>query len=468
MKVYNTLTNQKEEFIPIEEGKVKIYVCGPTVYNFFHIGNARPFVVFDTLRRYFKYRGYEVKFVQNFTDVDDKIINRAREEGITAPEVSEKYIEEYYKDAGALNVLKADVHPKVSEHIQEIIEFVQTLIDKGYAYEADGDVYYSTRKFADYGKLSGQNIDDLESGARIAIGEVKKDPLDFALWKARKQDDEIAWESPWGMGRPGWHIECSAMSKKHLGDTIDIHAGGQDLQFPHHENEIAQSEACNGVPFARYWMHNGYITIDGKKMSKSLNNFFTVRDIREQYSGDVIRFFLLSGHYRGPINFSDTLMEQAKQGYDRIVNAKETLDFLAGPSSNGADKMSDAEKAQLEALAKYREQFITAMDDDLNTADGITAIFDLVSEINLDVKDGCSKEFAKEATKLIDELTDVLGIFQGKKEDAIGADIQALVEERQAARKEKNFARADEIRDQLAAMGITLKDTPQGVQIIQN
>ena len=468
MKVYNTLTNQKEEFIPIEEGKVKIYVCGPTVYNFFHIGNARPFVVFDTLRRYLKYRGYEVKFVQNFTDVDDKIINRAREEGITAPEVSEKYIKEYFEDAGALNVIKADVHPKVSEHIPEIIEFVQTLIDKGYAYEADGDVYYSTRKFADYGKLSGQNIDDLESGARIAIGEVKKDPLDFALWKARKQDDEIAWESPWGMGRPGWHIECSTMARKHLGETIDIHGGGQDLQFPHHENEIAQSEACNGVPFAHYWMHNGYITIDGKKMSKSLNNFFTVRDIRKQYSGDVIRFFLLSGHYRGPINFSDTLMEQAKQGYERIANAKETLDFLAGPGSNGAEKMSAEEKTMLESLAKYKDQFIEAMDDDLNTADGITAIFDLVSEINLDVKDGASKEFAGEAIKKIDELTDVLGIFQDKKDDAIGADIQALVEERQTARKEKNFARADEIRDQLAEMGITLKDTPQGVQIIRN
>ena len=468
MKVYNTLTNQKEEFIPIEEGKVKIYVCGPTVYNFFHIGNARPFVVFDTLRRYLKYRGYEVKFVQNFTDVDDKIINRAREEGITAPEVSEKYIKEYFEDAGALNVIKADVHPKVSEHIPEIIEFVQTLVDKGYAYEADGDVYYSTRKFADYGKLSGQNIDDLESGARIAIGEVKKDPLDFALWKARKQEDEIAWESPWGMGRPGWHIECSTMARKHLGETIDIHGGGQDLQFPHHENEIAQSEACNGVPFAHYWMHNGYITIDGKKMSKSLNNFFTVRDIRKQYSGDVIRFFLLSGHYRGPINFSDTLMEQAKQGYERIANAKETLDFLAGPGSNGAEKMSAEEKTMLESLAKYKDQFIEAMDDDLNTADGITAIFDLVSEINLDVKDGASKEFAGEAIKKIDELTDVLGIFQDKKDDAIGADIQALVEERQTARKEKNFARADEIRDQLAEMGITLKDTPQGVQIIRN
>ena len=466
MQVYNTLTNRKEEFVPIEPGKVKMYVCGPTVYNFFHIGNARPFVVFDTLRRYFKYRGYEVKFVQNFTDVDDKIINRAKEEGITAPEVSEKYIKEYFNDAEALGVMKADVHPKVSEHIPEIIAFVQTLIDKGYAYEADGDVYYSTRKFPEYGKLSGQNIDDLESGARIAIGEVKEDPLDFALWKARKEESEIAWESPWGMGRPGWHIECSTMAKKHLGDTIDIHGGGQDLTFPHHENEIAQSEACNGVPFAHYWMHNGYINVDGKKMSKSLNNFFTVRDIREQYSGDVIRFFLLSGHYRSPINFSDQLMEQSKQGYERIATAIETLEFL---KSNGTDEAMDDEAAKTASLDKYREKFIEAMDDDLNTADGIAAIFELVSEINLDVKDGASKSFAAEALKRIRELTDVLGLFGGEdEEEGLGDDIQALIDERQAARKEKNWARADEIRDQLAAMGITLKDTPQGVQVIRS
>lgn len=466
MQVYNTLTNRKEEFVPIEPGKVRMYVCGPTVYNFFHIGNARPFVVFDTLRRYFIYRGYEVKFVQNFTDVDDKIINRAKEEGISAPEVSEKYIKEYFDDAEALGVMKADVHPKVSEHIPEIIEFVQTLIDKGYAYEADGDVYYSTRKFPEYGKLSGQNIDDLESGARIAIGEVKEDPLDFALWKARKEESEIAWESPWGMGRPGWHIECSTMAKKHLGETIDIHGGGQDLTFPHHENEIAQSEACNGVPFARYWMHNGYINVDGKKMSKSLNNFFTVRDIREQYSGDVIRFFLLSGHYRSPINFSDTLMEQSKQGYERIATAIETLEFL---KTNGSDEAMADEAAKIASLDQYRDKFIESMDDDLNTADGIAAIFELVSEINLDVKDGASKSFAGEALKRIKELTDVLGLFGSKDEEGgLGDDIQALIDERQAARKEKNWARADEIRDQLAAMGITLKDTPQGVQVIRN
>ena len=466
MKVYNTLTNRKEEFVPIEEGKVKMYVCGPTVYNFFHIGNARPFVVFDTLRRYFKYRGYEVKFVQNFTDVDDKIIKRAKEEGITAPEVSEKYIKEYYDDAGSLNVIKADVHPKVSEHIPEIIEFVQTLIDKGYAYEADGDVYYSTRKFADYGKLSGQNIDDLESGARIAIGEVKKDPLDFALWKARKEESEIAWESPWGMGRPGWHIECSTMAKKHLGDTIDIHGGGADLKFPHHENEIAQSEACNGVPFARYWMHNGFITVDGEKMSKSLNNFFTVRDIRKEYTGDFIRFFLLTGHYRGPINFSDELMKSSKTGYDRIATAFETLDFLA---KNGTDEKMANEDELIKEFDQYRENFIAAMDDDMNTADAITAIFDLVSAINVAVKDGASKSYAVEAAKRIQELADVLGVFQKNEAEAgIGDDLQALIDERQAARAEKNWARADEIRDQLAAMGITLKDTPQGVQVIRN
>ena len=466
MQVYNTLTNRKEEFVPIEPGKVKMYVCGPTVYNFFHIGNARPFVVFDTLRRYFKFRGYEVKFVQNFTDVDDKIINKAKEEGITAPEVSEKYIKEYFDDAEALSVMKADVHPKVSEHIPEIIDFVQTLIDKGYAYEADGDVYYSTRHFHDYGKLSGQNIDDLESGARIAIGEVKKDPLDFALWKARKEESEIAWESPWGMGRPGWHIECSTMAKKHLGTTIDIHGGGQDLTFPHHENEIAQSEACNDAEFAHYWMHNGYINVDGKKMSKSLGNFFTVRDIREHYSGDVIRFFLLSGHYRSPINFSDSLMEQSKQGYDRIATAIETLEFLM---ANGTDEAIENEADKLAALDKHKEKFIEVMDDDLNTADGIAAIFELVSDVNLEVKDGTSKSYAEAALAKIKELTDVLGIFtQDDEEAGLGDDIQALIDERQAARVEKNWAKADEIRDKLAAMGITLKDTPQGVQIIRN
>lgn len=465
MKIYNTLTRKKEEFVPIDKSEIKIYVCGPTVYNYFHIGNARPFVVFDTLRKYLEYRGNNVKFVQNFTDVDDKIINKAREEGISAGEVSEKYIAEYYKDAAALNVKPATVHPKVTETMDDIIKFVADLIEKGYAYEADGDVYYSTRKFADYGKLSKQNIEDLEAGARIEIGEKKKDPLDFALWKARKTDDEIAWESPWGMGRPGWHIECSTMSKKYLGETIDIHAGGQDLAFPHHENEIAQSEAHNGKPFSNYWMHNGYITIDNEKMSKSKGNFFTVRDILQKYSGEVIRFFLLSGHYRNPINFSDELMEQAKNGLARMQNAKANLKHLA---ENGKDGGMTAEEEEIiEGFDKYRQKFIDAMEDDLNTADAITAVFELVTAINTAVKDGVSKEFAKAAIDVLTELTTVLGLLQAEEDESIDPEIEALVEERQQARKEKNFARADEIRDMLKAKGIVLKDTPQGVQIIK-
>ena len=436
------------------------------MYNFFHIGNARPFVVFDTLRRYLEYRGYNVKFVQNFTDVDDKIINRAKEEGITAPEVSEKYIKEYFKDAAALNVKPATVHPRVSEHIPEIIDFVKTLVDKGFAYEVNGDVYFSTRKFPEYGKLSKQNIDDLEAGARIEVGDIKEDPLDFALWKARKTEDEIAWQSPWGMGRPGWHIECSAMSKKHLGDTIDIHAGGQDLQFPHHENEIAQSECCNGVPFAKYWMHNGYITIDNEKMSKSKGNFFTVRDILKDYSGEVMRFFLLSGHYRNPINFSDALMEQAKNGLARMQNAKDNLEYLKTAGALG--DMTASEIETLEKLGEYKAEYIEKMDDDLNTADAITAIFEMISAINTETRGGATRSFAAEALTALTELTDVLGLLQSKEEtDAISDEVRALVDERQKARAEKNFARADEIRDILKEKGIILKDTPQGVQIIK-
>lgn len=466
IKFYNTLTRKKEEFVPIDEKEIKIYVCGPTVYNFFHIGNARPFVVFDTLRRYLEYRGYNVKFVQNFTDVDDKIINRAKEEGISAPEVSEKYIKEYFKDAAALNVKPATVHPKVSEHIPEIISFVKTLVDKGYAYEVNGDVYFSTRKFTEYGKLSKQNIDDLEAGARIEVGDIKEDPLDFALWKARKTEDEIAWESPWGMGRPGWHIECSAMSKKHLGDTIDIHAGGQDLQFPHHENEIAQSECCNGVPFARYWMHNGYITIDNEKMSKSKGNFFTVRDILKDYSGEVMRFFLLSGHYRNPINFSDALMEQAKNGLSRMQNARDNLKYLKETGEDG--DMTGEELETLKTLDGYKANFIEKMDDDLNTADAITAVFEIVAAVNSQTRSSATKKFAAEALARLTELTDVLGLLQDSEEDnGVDAEVQALVDERQKARAEKNFARADEIRDILKEKGITLKDTPQGVQIIK-
>jgi len=465
MKIYNTLTRKKEEFIPIDKNEITIYVCGPTVYNYFHIGNARPFVVFDTLRKYLEYRGEKVKFVQNFTDVDDKIINKAKEEGLSAGEISEKYIEEYFKDAAALHVKIASVHPKVTENMVEIIEFVQGLIEKGFAYAIDGDVYYSTRSFKDYGKLSKQNIEDLESGARVETDDKKKDPLDFALWKARKVDGEIAWESPWGMGRPGWHIECSTMSKKYLGETIDIHAGGQDLAFPHHENEIAQSEAQNGKPFAHYWMHNGYITIDNEKMSKSKGNFFTVRDILNQYSGEVIRFFLLSGHYRNPINFSETLMEQAKNGLARLQNSKSNLIHLM---SNGTEKMTIAEKEKTNELDKYRQEFIKAMDDDLNTADAITAIFELVTAINSNVKDGSSKEFAEKSLEILLELSKILGLLEENKDDNdIDKELQMLIDERQEARKSKNFAKADEIRDVLKARGITLKDTPQGIQIIK-
>lgn len=460
MKIFNSLTNTKEEFKPIEPGKVKIYACGPTVYNYFHIGNARPFVVFDTLRKFLIYRGLDVCFVQNFTDVDDKIIKRANEEGVPALTLSENYIKEYFDDALALHIKEADVHPKVSEHIPDIIKFIETLIDKGFAYEIDGDVYFSPRKFPDYGKLSGQNIDDLESGARIAIGEKKHDPLDFALWKARKEESEIAWDSPWGMGRPGWHIECSTMAKKHLGDTIDIHGGGLDLKFPHHENEIAQSESCNGCTFANYWMHNGYITVDGEKMSKSLGNFFTVRDIRKEFSGEVIRFFLLSVHYRSPINFSDASMLQAKQGLDRILTALETLEFL---TANG----QEGDNSGIEKLTKYREQFIEAMEDDLNTALAISAIFDMVSEINLMIKDGATKSFAKEAIALIRELGDILGILPDQASDEIPAELRQMLDEREAARKARDFALADKLRDEIESQGFIIKDTKEGAQLIK-
>ena len=471
MRIYNTLTRRKEEFVPQEEGKVKMYVCGPTVYNYFHIGNARPFVVFDTMRKYLEYRGYKVKFVQNFTDVDDKIINRAKEEGVSAGEISEKYIEEYYKDAAALNVRKATVHPKVTETMDDIIKFVQDLIDKGYAYEVDGDVYYRTRMFEGYGKLSGKNVDELRLGASertsSADDEKKEDPLDFALWKARKEDSEIAWESPWGMGRPGWHIECSAMSKKYLGDTLDIHAGGEDLQFPHHENEIAQSEAHNGKQFANYWMHNGYINIDGVKMSKSLGNFKTVRDLLSQYDGEVLRFLILSGQYRGPIDFNPEILQQSQNGLKRMRNAKSNLKHLM---ANGADgDMTAAEAEAVEGFDKYRQKFIEAMDDDLNTADAISAVFELVTAINTAAGPNATKAFAKAAMDVLMELASVLGLLQQEVEEKveIEPEIQALIDERQEARKAKNYARADEIRDQLAAQGITLKDTPQGVQVIR-
>ncbi|KXG74808.1 cysteine--tRNA ligase [Thermotalea metallivorans] len=464
MKLYNTLTRKKEEFVPLVPGEVKMYVCGPTVYNYFHIGNARPFTVFDTLRRYLEYRGYKVTYVQNFTDIDDKIIARAAEEGISPGEISEKYIEEYYKDAAALGIRKADIHPRVTENVEEIIAFVQKLIDKGFAYEVNGDVYFDTTKFHEYGKLSKQSLEDLEAGARIEVNEVKRNPMDFALWKAQKPGEQ-AWDSPWGKGRPGWHIECSVMSTKYLGETIDIHAGGQDLIFPHHENEIAQSEACTGHPFARYWLHNGYITINDEKMSKSKGNFFTVRDILKEFDGEVIRFFLLSAHYRNPINFSRELMEQSQSALDRLYNAKGNLEHLL---ENVEDRMVRDEERQLLAQWKiYKDKFIEAMDDDLNTADAIAAIFELVKEINSNVKGTSSKELVQRSYALLVELAGVLGLLNKRNEEAIDPDILQLVEERQKARKEKNFALADKIRDELKEKGFILKDTPQGVQIMK-
>ena len=466
MKIYNTMTRKKEEFVPVDENEIKMYVCGPTVYNYIHIGNARPAVVFDTMRRYLEYKGKNVRFIQNFTDVDDKIINKSIEEGISAGEVSEKYIEEYFKDAEALNLKKATVHPRVTENMKEIIDFVKILVEKGYAYESEGDVYYRTRRFEGYGKLSGQNIEDLEAGARISVGEKKEDPLDFALWKAKKIEGEPAWDSPWGPGRPGWHIECSAMSNKYLGETIDIHGGGQDLTFPHHENEIAQTEAYTGKKFSNYWMHNAYITIDNEKMSKSKGNFFTVRDILEKYTGEEIRYFLLSGHYRSPINFSEELMAQARSALGRMHNAENNLRHL---SENGWDSMTEEEKAELEKMEEYRGKFEDAMDDDLNTADAISTVFELIRDINTTVKDGASREFAGKALDLLKELTGVLGILQdsGSEDGGISDEIMALVAERQEARKAKNFARADEIRDILRAKGLAVEDTPQGPKVVK-
>ena len=464
MKVYNTLSRRKEELVPIDPKELRMYVCGPTVYNYIHIGNARPFVVFDTMRKYLEYRGQKVRFVQNFTDVDDKIINRAREEGVGAMDIANKYIDEYFKDVQALNVEPATVHPRVSETMPEIIAFVQGLIDKGMAYEVDGDVYYSTRKFPRYGLLSGNFIEDLEVGARIPEGEKKKDPLDFALWKAQKTPDEIAWDSPWGKGRPGWHIECSAMSKKYLGETIDLHCGGQDLQFPHHENEIAQSEGLSGKKFSNYWMHNGFITVDNEKMSKSLNNFFTVRDILKEYDGEVLRYFLLSSQYRGPINFSHELMEEAKTALGRMRNCRSDLKAAI---KNGEGSITAEEQTKMDELLQYKEKYIDAMDDDLNTAGAIGAIFELVRDINTNLRVKVSKEFAEKMWALLDELTGVLGILRKDDDQCVDSDIQSLVDQRQEARKNKDWATADKIRDQLAAMGITLKDTPQGVQIIK-
>lgn len=458
MRIFNTMTRQKEEFIPNNPDEVKIYACGPTVYNYIHIGNARPLCVFDVLRRYLEYRGYNVKFVQNFTDVDDKIIKRANEEGITFEEVSKKYIEEFWTDANGLNFKKASVHPKATENIDEIINIIKTLEEKGYAYAVDGDVYFRTLKFKEYGKLSHQPIEDLQSGARIAIGEKKENPLDFALWKAAKEGEPY-WDSPWGKGRPGWHIECSAMNKRYLGDTIDIHCGGQDLIFPHHENEIAQSECANGCTFSKYWMHNGYINVDNVKMSKSLGNFKTVREIANVYGYEVIRYFLISSHYRSPINYSLEIIEQCKSALERLYTCRESLDFAL---KNAKDIPDDEEL--IKKLNSHREQFITAMDDDLNTADGVAAVFELVKDINTSILDKeVSKNVCQTAAAVFDELCDVLGILYNRKNNDVDSDIEALIEERQQARANKDWATADRIRDELKAKGIILKDTPQGV-----
>lgn len=461
MKVYNTLTRKKEELVPITPGEIKMYACGPTVYNYIHIGNARPLCIFDILRRYLEYRGYKVTFVQNFTDIDDKIIRRANEEHVDFSEISERYIKEFWTDAEGLNVRHATVNPKATENIDAIIHIISTLIEKGYAYEAQGDVYFSTEKFKDYGKLSHQPLEDLEAGARIMVGEVKREPMDFAVWKAAKPG-EPAWDSPWGKGRPGWHIECSAMNWRYLGDTIDIHCGGQDLIFPHHENEIAQSECFTGKPFAHYWMHNGYINVDNVKMSKSLGNFFTVRDVAEKYGYEPIRYLLISAQYRSPINYSTDIIEQCISALNRLYTCRDSLDFEL---KNASDAEHDGDRAIIDGFGKYREQFIDAMDDDLNTADAIASIFELVRDINTNVVGKTpSKPLVEGAISVFDELTGVLGLVYNRKTETLDSDIEALIEARTNARKEKNWAEADRIRDQLKEMGIVLEDTAQGVK----
>jgi len=461
MRIYNTLTRKKEELETVTPGEVKIYACGPTVYNFIHIGNARPLCVFDTFRRYLEYRGYKVNFVQNFTDIDDKIIKRANEEGTDYKTVSEKYIAEFWTDVKGMNIREATVHPKATENMDEIIDIISTLVEKGYAYPVEnGDVYFSPKKFKEYGKLSHQPLEDLEAGARINIGELKKEPMDFALWKGAKPG-EPSWESPWGKGRPGWHIECSAMVRRYLGKTIDIHCGGQDLIFPHHENEIAQSECCNGVPFAKYWMHNGYINVDNVKMSKSLGNFFTVRDVAEKYGYEPIRYLMISSQYRSPINYSVDIIEQCKASLTRLYTCRDSLDFALQNAGDTVPENADEIKAQLSAR---REQFCKAMDDDLNTADGISAVFELVRDINVSVLESDSKDLVAYATQLFDELTGVLGLVYNRKSDSIDSEVEALIEARQEARKAKNWAEADRIRDELKAQGIVLEDTPQGVK----
>lgn len=455
VKLYNSMTRKKETFTPLEPGKVRMYVCGPTVYNYFHIGNARPFMIFDALRRYMKYRGYDVKYVQNFTDVDDKIIQRAQEEGTTPEAIAEKYIEAYFHDADALGIQRADVHPRVTETMEAIVNFISVLIDKGYAYEANGDVYFDAMAYPGYGGLSGQRLEELEAGARVAVNSGKKHASDFALWKAKKAG-EPAWPSPWSEGRPGWHIECSVMSTEHLGPTLDIHAGGHDLIFPHHENEIAQSEAYSGKTYVRYWLHNGYINIDNEKMSKSKNNFFTVRDILEHHDGETVRFFLLSAHYRNPVNFSEEMMASAKSALERLYNGRDHLQRML-------EVTEDQVGAHGEAIDAFRDRFIAHMDDDFNTADGLSVLFELVRFANTNLGPGSARSDVKRALDLLDELADVLGILTRREAEDLDAEIERLIEERQEARASKDFKRADEIRDTLLERGIELKDTPQGV-----
>ena len=461
MKVYNTLTRKKEEFVTLKPGEVSMYVCGPTVYNFFHIGNARTFIVFDTVRRYLEYRGYNVKFIQNFTDIDDKMINKAHEENTTVKELGDRYIAEYYKDADALNIERATVNPRATEFIGHIIDFVKVLVDKGYAYEVDGDVYFSTKKFVGYGKLSGQNLEDLQAGARISVDERKKDPMDFAVWKSKKPG-EPAWDSPWGPGRPGWHIECSSMAYNLLGETIDIHAGATDLIFPHHENEIAQSESRTGKPFAKYWMHAAFVNVDNRKMSKSLNNFFTAREILKEYDPDIIRLFMLSSHYRTQINFSKELLDSSKSAMERLYNSIGNLENLLVEVKT--DELKEEEKAFAEKLKEYKAKYIEKMDDDFNTADALAVIFDMVKDININININSSKHMIKFSLDTIRELGAPLGMLQGSTKESLESEIESLIQERQKARKDKNWALADKIRDDLKSRGITLEDTPQGVR----
>lgn len=455
MKIFNTLTRNKDEFVPINEGEVKIYACGPTVYNFIHIGNARPLCVFDVLRRYLIWRGYKVKFVQNFTDIDDKLIKKANEEGITVPEVAERYIKEFKVDSRGLNVMEADVHPRATENIDKIIEIISELFEKGYAYKAGNDVYYRAKKFDGYGKLSHQPLEELEAGARISVGDIKEDPMDFCLWKGAKEGEPF-WESPWGKGRPGWHIECSAMAGRYLGKTIDIHCGGLDLIFPHHENEIAQSEAANGCEFAHYWMHNGFINVDNHKMSKSLNNFFTVRDVAKAYGYEPIRYLMISSQYRGPINYSVDIIEQSKNALERLYNCRDNIDFALKNAPDGGEKPEFCETR--------KQEFIAAMDDDLNTADALAAVFNLVREINTAIANGAKKNTLEACAATFDELNGVLGLVYNRKSDNIDSEIEELINRRTEARKNKDFKTADEIRDKLKSMGIVLEDTPQGVK----